>query len=74
MGSRIWTLEQRKRQSEMIHEWKPWAMSTGPNTLAGKRRSSLNAYAGGLIQEVYQLGCLLRNQKKLLCQIKKHNH
>lgn len=41
-----WTLERRRRQAERIRTWKPWERSTGPRTLAGKARISLNAYDG----------------------------
>ena len=34
-----WTLERRKRQAELIRQWKPWAKSTGPQQVN-------NAYAG----------------------------
>lgn len=43
MGARKWTDEQRARQAEAIHRWKPWATSTGPTTSAGKQASSRNA-------------------------------
>ena len=42
-----WTPERRKRQSEAIRQWKPWASSTGPRSAAGKRRSAMNRYRGG---------------------------
>jgi hypothetical protein len=40
---RHWTAEERQRQAELIHSWKPWERSTGPKTLAGKAKSSRNA-------------------------------
>lgn len=42
-----WTPERRKRQSEAIKRWKPWAKSTGPKSLEGKAAVSGNAWTGG---------------------------
>jgi hypothetical protein len=42
-----WTQERRQRQREAIRNWRPWQLSTGPRTAAGKRRSSGNADKGG---------------------------
>ena len=42
-----WTSERRKRQSELIRRWQPWARSTGPRTAEGKARASRNRYKGG---------------------------
>lgn len=38
-----WTKSARKRQSELIKQWKPWNHSTGPHTEEGKEISSQNA-------------------------------
>lgn len=43
MPARRWTQEQRARQAELIHNWKPWAKSTGARTPEGKKMSSQNA-------------------------------
>ncbi|MCE3269683.1 MAG: hypothetical protein K0S57_80 [Ramlibacter sp.] len=42
-----WTPERRERQAELIRQWQPWAVSTGPQTEEGKAASSKNAYKGG---------------------------
>jgi hypothetical protein len=42
-----WTPERQRRQSEAIHRWKPWEQSTGPKTLEGKAKVSMNSYRGG---------------------------
>lgn len=44
MAARKWTLEQRAKQSALIHNWKPWQQSTGATTPAGKAVSSMNAF------------------------------
>ena len=36
MTNNGWTPERRKRQAEMIKNWKPWEQSTGPTTPEGK--------------------------------------
>lgn len=38
-----WTPERRARQAALIRIWKPWELSTGARTAAGKARSSRNA-------------------------------
>ncbi len=37
-----WTQERRAAQSARLRERKPWLLSTGPRTVEGKKRSSLN--------------------------------
>jgi len=44
MARRNWTPEQRAKQSELIHSWKPWHHSTGAKTPDGKIKSSKNAF------------------------------
>ena len=44
---RHWTLEERRKQSELISQWKPWAQSTGPKTVEGQLISKMNAYKHG---------------------------
>ena len=48
MADRKWTLEQRKRQSQLIRQWKPWEKSTGPRTPEGKENSKMNAVKGSI--------------------------
>jgi hypothetical protein len=43
---RQWTPEERQRQAELIHTWKPWRQSTGARTAAGKAIVSQNVYRG----------------------------
>ena len=42
-----WTLERRQRQAELIRQWQPWKLSTGPRTPEGKATASRNAWQGG---------------------------
>lgn len=44
--ARHWALEERKRQSEIIGNWKPWQHSTGPRSETGKRIVSRNVRRG----------------------------
>ena len=39
----------------MIRRWQPWERSTGPRTVKGKARASLNAYKGGKREETRTL-------------------
>jgi hypothetical protein len=43
MPARRWTPEQKTRQAELIHKWKPWEQSTGARTPEGKKISGQNA-------------------------------
>ncbi len=40
------TIEHRILRAGLIRQWQPWNKSTGPTSIAGKRRSSRNAYKG----------------------------
>jgi hypothetical protein len=42
-----WTDAARARQAALIVNWKPWAASTGPRTVAGKVKAARNADKGG---------------------------
>ncbi len=48
MSKNGWTPERRKRQAEMIRNWKPWEHSTGPKTPEGKEACKLNAEKHGM--------------------------
>ncbi len=43
---RHWTPDERQRQAELIHAWKPWTHSTGARTPEGKAVSSQNVLVG----------------------------
>lgn len=43
-----WTPEARLKHAAAIRGWMPWTLSTGPVTAEGKRRSSRNAWKGGV--------------------------
>ena len=47
MARRVWTLEQRLKQSQLIQLQRPWKHSTGPKTLHGKTISKMNAFKHG---------------------------
>jgi len=42
-----WSPERRAKQSAQIHQWRPWAKSTGAKTPQGKAVVSRNAFKGG---------------------------
>lgn len=44
---RRWTSEARAAKSLSIRSVKPWTLSSGPKTAAGKGRAALNAWKGG---------------------------
>ena len=55
-----WTLERRKRQSQLIRQRRPWANSTGPTTAEGKARVARNAFKGGTRPALRALARALR--------------
>ena len=60
------TTEQRARQSQLIHRWKPWEKSTGPRTVEGKQRAAMRGFKGGLRPTLRLLRWALREQSKAL--------
>lgn len=64
---RVWTLEDRLKQSRWIKEKQPWLLSTGPKTKTGKSISKMNAYKhGARAAEVRALEQSLSKCKKTL--------
>lgn len=55
-----WTPARRKRQAELIKNWKPWAHSTGPRTAEGKAKTARNANKGGTRAMLRELSRTLR--------------
>ena len=47
MSKNRWTPERRKRQAEMIKNWRPWEQSTGPKSKDGIEASKMNAQKHG---------------------------
>ncbi len=67
MSRNGWTPERRKRQAEMIKNWKPWERSTGPKTEPGKEACKLNAEKHGMRGTKWQfLRQALKNQEEFL--------
>ena len=50
-----WSPERRAKQSAQIHQWRPWAKSTGAKTPQGKAVVSRNAFKGGHRPHLRQL-------------------
>jgi hypothetical protein len=67
MPARKWTPEQKARQGELIHKWKPWEQSTGAKTPEGKAISKMNAVNYSL-REVLRESA--RNNRQLLVYIR----
>ena len=63
-----WTSERRKRQNEVIKQWKPWTKSTGPKSPEGKAAVARNAWTGGhllmLRKAVNEMNQVIRQQRK----------
>ena len=67
---RRWTLEERKRQSELIKQWEPWKLSTSVTTPEGKANSKKNSYKhGAYCAEMKNTSRQLTEWKKELNQI-----
>ena len=68
-----WTIERRVRQAAMIHTWKPWESSTGPQTSKGKLSSSQNSFThGGHSQAAKRIDDLLHHCKESLKLIREN--
>lgn len=65
-----WTVERKKRQSEMIKLWRPWERSTGPRTEDGKEASARRGYKGGFREMLREVGRALREQRRKIENIK----
>lgn len=65
-----WTPERRARQALLIGAWKPWELSTGPKTDAGKMKSARNAYRGGAREELRNLARALAEQRNSIRGLK----
>ena len=64
---RIWTLDDRQRQAEMIKNWRPWERSTGPKTEEGKEACKMNACkSGAYSRKIKVLRELLKKQAGIL--------
>lgn len=72
MKANGWTPERRKRQSEMIKQWKPWKKSTGPRSESGKEAVKMNALKHGMYgSEWKSLKKQISDQKKFLKEFHK---
>ena len=67
MSKNGWTPERRKRQAELIRNWKPWEQSTGPKSEEGIETSKMNARKhGGYSADTKALYRLLRKHRSVL--------
>lgn len=68
---RNWSPEERKKQAELIQQWKPWKQSTGAKSSKGKEVSKLNAYKhGGRCADIRNASRLITACKRSLIEIK----
>ena len=68
-----WTPERRARQAARIRIWAPWAQSTGPRTLAGKKRSAQNAAKPALKRDPgRRMERALRDHGRYLTELNKY--
>ena len=78
MSARTWSESEREKQALAIRKWKPWTLSTGPQTTEGKKIVSKNAWKGGLWGEdrdtLKVAHATLRNQKNMLKDLKLKSH
>ena len=64
--AREWSMEQRKKQAEIINKSKPWNKSTGPKSDEGKNKVSQNAYKHGMRSRDYDEICQILEWQKAL--------
>jgi len=64
-----WTPARKARQAALIHTWKPWERSTGPQSEAGKAKVARNAFKGGVRPQLRKLAQVLREQREGLERI-----
>ena len=78
MSARTWSKSEREKQALAIRKWKPWTLSTGPQTSEGKKIVSRNAWKGGLgvVDRVTLkvVHAALRNQKNMLRDLTEQTH
>ena len=68
---RHWSLEERKKQSQLIQQWKPWKQSTGAKSSMGKKISKMNAYKhGGRCADLRDAAKFIAECKRSLKNIK----
>ena len=60
-----WTAERRAKQSEAIRRWRPWELSTGPQSAEGRAIASRNADRGGRREK---LRAFMRQVRELIAE------
>ena len=65
-----WTAERRARQAAAIRRWRPWEQATGPKSQEGKARAAQRGFKGGQRAMLRELARLLREQGRVLQQVK----
>ena len=61
-----WTVERRQRQAELIRHWKPWELSTGPRSEAGKQASAQRGFKGAMREQIQLVSSVLKEQREAL--------
>ena len=70
--SRAWTVEERRRQAELIGRWRPWQSATGPKSAAGKTIVARNADRGdprGTMRATRLIDRLVKDDQQALAKI-----